>query len=420
MRAYLDLLRSNPNFARLWLSQVVSLTGDWFNTIALSALVVAYSPQNAGWAVSLLLLARTVPPLLISPFAGVLIDRFDRKALLVWTNYLRALVVIGFLLTTTDAGWLWLIYVLSILQFALAAIFEPCQQAITPSLVERDDLVTANTLNTVTWSVLLAFGAVIGGVVASVVGLSAALLIDAVSFMIAGLLAASVRYQPIRDVAVIVPGAPVERVTFWDGVRYLRRNSDAASTLFVKFAGSLGNVDTLIIIFGTKLFVMGEGGTLSLGILYSAFGLGAVLGPALLNRFNDGSMGRMRILIAVAFAWMMLAWLLLGWAGSLLVVCIGLIVRAMGGSVNWTYSTVILQKVTDDAYLGRVSSWDWALYYLATVITTIVHGALVDAFGGDDVTGATSVTFVVAAIALMVWSLVVRRLHTSDKLAALS
>lgn len=194
MRAYAALLRSNPNFTRLWLAQVVSLAGDWFNTIALSALVVAYSPQNSGWAVSLLLLARTFPALIVSPFAGVLVDRFNRKTLLVWTNMLRAAVVLGFLLCTQGPEWLWLIYVLSVIQFALSAIFEPSQQAILPSLVSETELIPANTLNTITWSVMLAFGAALGGVVAALVGVGAALAIDALSFLVAGLLSVSVHY----------------------------------------------------------------------------------------------------------------------------------------------------------------------------------------------------------------------------------
>ncbi len=417
MQAYLSLLRRNPNYARLWYAQLVSLTGDWFNTIALSALVVAYSPENSGWAISLLLLARTLPPLVISPIAGVLIDRFNRKLLLVWTNYLRVLVVLGFLVAAQGPEWLWLIYVLSIIQFALSAVFEPGQQAITPSLVGRDDLVTANTLNTVTWSVLLAIGAVLGGVVAAVVGLEVALLIDAITFLVAGLLLSTVRYDPSGAAHVEHANVPRERVTFQDGVRYLRRTPDVLSTLFIKFATSLGNVDTLIVIFGTKVFVLGQEGVLSLGILYSAFGVGSVVGPLLLNRWNDGSVGRMRQLVTVGFVWVAIAWLVMGWGGSLIVVCIALFVRAMGGSVNWTYSSVMLQKVTRDDYLGRASSWDWALYYLSTVFSTVVHGALIDAFGGSSGREVSLLTFVIAVIAVGAWLGVMRWLRQPERVA---
>ncbi len=186
MQTYLNLLRRNPDFSRLWYAQVVSLFGDWFSTITLLALVAAYSPENKGLAVSGLLLARSLPPMLISPAAGVLIDRFDRKRLLVWSNWLRAIVVLLLVLTTGGSHWLWAIYALTVLQFSLSAVFEPGQSAVVPSLVQGNDLVIANTLLNVTWSAILAFGAAVGGVVSSVFGATTALLIDALTFVVAG------------------------------------------------------------------------------------------------------------------------------------------------------------------------------------------------------------------------------------------
>ena len=79
MNAYWRLLRNNPDFTRLWLAQVVSLLGDWFNTIVLAVLVEEYS-GGSGLAVSLFLLARFVPPMLVGPWAGVLVDRFRPQA----------------------------------------------------------------------------------------------------------------------------------------------------------------------------------------------------------------------------------------------------------------------------------------------------------------------------------------------------
>src|SRR5262245_37813118 len=132
MQNYIRLLRNNPDFTRLWLSQVISLLGDWFNTISLLALVSAYSPGSQGLAVSGLLLARYLPQMLLSPVAGVLVDRFDRKTLLVWSNWLRAVVVLLLLLTTTGPQWLWAVYLLTIVQFTLSSVYEPGLSALIP------------------------------------------------------------------------------------------------------------------------------------------------------------------------------------------------------------------------------------------------------------------------------------------------
>src|SRR5579862_9265087 len=122
MHNYARLLRNNPDYARLWFAQVISLLGDWFDTITLLTLVAAYSPvEYKGLAVSGLLLARYIPPMIISPFGGALIDRLDRKKLMIWSNWLRALVVLGLVLTTRGPQWLPVIYVLSVAQFSLSA-----------------------------------------------------------------------------------------------------------------------------------------------------------------------------------------------------------------------------------------------------------------------------------------------------------
>jgi MFS family permease len=99
MNAYWQLVRRNPGYARLWLAAAVSLLGDWFNTIVLLALVSRFT-EGSGVAISVFLLARTVPPLLIGPYAGVLADRFNRKYLMIAADLLRAAVVLGFLAAT--------------------------------------------------------------------------------------------------------------------------------------------------------------------------------------------------------------------------------------------------------------------------------------------------------------------------------
>src|SRR5688500_11690491 len=95
MATYLQMLRRNPNYVRLWLAQAISLLGDWFNTVVLFALVTAYSPESTrGIAISGLLLARFLPPLLVSPFAGVLVDRFNRKHVMIISDLVRAVTVL--------------------------------------------------------------------------------------------------------------------------------------------------------------------------------------------------------------------------------------------------------------------------------------------------------------------------------------
>jgi len=411
MNRYLDLLRQNPGFTRLWLSQVISMMGDWFNTVVMFALVAAYSPGREGVAISLFVLARVVPPMLISPIAGVLVDRFNRKHLLIWSNVLRAFVVAGLLIAIQGAEWLWLIYVLTIVQFTISSVFEPGQSALIPSLVDPQDLIPANTLVNITWSSMLALGAVIGGVVATLFGTNIAIIFDALSFVLAAWLILPLSPRPIEK-----PHEDHQHDTsFQEGVRYLRRNPQTVMLLLGKAGISLGNVDTLLAIYATQVFVFGEGGQFGLGIMYSVFGLGAIVGPLIFNRFNDGSIKVMRRLMLVAFVGTVIAWLTLSSAFTFVLLCIGLFIRAICGSVTWTYSTIALQKSVPNAYLGRVFSLDMAGFYLATVISTLAHGYFIDVVGSDSVRLIALGTGVVALAPAILWAVLVRRFEQQEQ-----
>src|ERR1051325_11237636 len=92
---YIDLLRRNRAFRQLWLGQVVSQMGDWFDTIALYTIILNLT--GSGRDVGLLLVARFVPSFLFGPLSGVVADRFSRQRIMIVTDILRALVVLGVL-----------------------------------------------------------------------------------------------------------------------------------------------------------------------------------------------------------------------------------------------------------------------------------------------------------------------------------
>ncbi|GAB5490364.1 MAG: MFS transporter [Phototrophicaceae bacterium] len=416
MQRYLRLLRENPEYTKLWLAQVISLTGDWFNTIVLIGLVTQYS-GNSALAISLYLTLRVLPPLLLGPFAGVLLDRFNRKNILMWSNILRAMIVPLYLLANSPET-IWIIYAVTIAQFTLSTVFEPGQGAILPALVKPDDIVEGNTLFSVTWSVMLALGAILGGVFAFIFGAQAALVADAVTFAIAGALVWSIKYDPLKgrklSKALEQEKPEEEDTSFLEGLRFVRNTPQMAATLFVKFGQSLGNVDTLLSVFATQIFVIGNNGELSQAILWSALGFGALIGPMLTNRVNDGSVAKMRRLINVGFVLLLGSWIIMGFANSLMIISLAIFVRAMGGSINWTYSNVIIQKTAPDAKLGRMFSIDTAGFYFATLLSTIAHGWLIDKLGNDYLVWIIAGTFLVGLIPASIWFWIVPKLEKME------
>src|SRR5436190_17638301 len=102
---YRDLLKKNREFRSLWIGQIISELGDWFNNIAVLALAMHLT--GSGLVVTAILLSRTVPAAIFGPLAGVITDRFNRKTVLLGADYSRAVLALGFLLVNSrDRMWI--------------------------------------------------------------------------------------------------------------------------------------------------------------------------------------------------------------------------------------------------------------------------------------------------------------------------
>ncbi|MGH9902669.1 MAG: MFS transporter, partial [Pyrinomonadaceae bacterium] len=219
---YVELLRRNRNFRQLWLGQVVSQLGDWFDTIAVYTLVLQLT--GSGRAVGLVLVARFLPSVVIGPLSGVVADRFDRRTIMIASDLLRAVVVLGFLFVRRP-DQMWLVYALTVIQLALSTFFEPAKTAAIPSIVSARELVPAATIASVTWSAMLTLGAAIGGVVAGTFGTDAAFVIDSLTYLVSAALVARVRLprRARREKGRLTLGKALGITDTIEGMRYVRR-----------------------------------------------------------------------------------------------------------------------------------------------------------------------------------------------------
>ena len=188
---YGALLRGNRGFRFLWLGQVVSQMGDWFDTIAVYT--IALRLTGSGRSVALIMVARFLPSVVMGPLSGVVADRFSRRSIMITADLLRAVVVLGFLLVRRP-DQMWLVYVLTVLQLAFSAFFEPAKTAAIPSIVSDRELLSANAIASVTWSAMLTLGAAIGGFVAGWFGTDVAFILDSLTFVASAMLIARVRF----------------------------------------------------------------------------------------------------------------------------------------------------------------------------------------------------------------------------------
>jgi MFS family permease len=377
---YWALLRENRNFRLLWGGQVVSLLGDWFNLIA-SALLIAQLTDSAA-ALGGLFVVRFLAPFLVSPFAGVAADRYNRKKLLIITDIFRGIVVLGFLFVQSSGLiWVVLIYVLTALQMAGQGFYFPARNAILPDVVSRNELGAANALSSATWSVMLALGSALGGFFSGIWGITPAFVLDALTFFISAAITSMVVYEPAvahhdsdRSVAAALR-------QYIQGLSYLRHHVDIFLVALHKTANGLF-VAAAFQVIQVKLaevhFPMGEAGAVSLGLTYVATGIGTGVGP-IISRYFTGDRDRpLRWAIIVGYVITLFGLGTVATLANFPIVLIGSFLRGVGGGIVWVVSTQLLMQLVPFDVRGRVFSTEFAMSTLANAIAAGMAGAFLD------------------------------------------
>lgn len=375
-RSGLDLLRTNRDFRALFIAQIISLGGDWFATVALLGIVGDLS-SRPGLAKSMIFVAQSLPAFLVTPLAGPVADRFNRKKVMLAVSALSALVALGFL--AIAPGRIWIAYAAQSALTALGAFFGPASQAAVANLVEPEDLPTAMATISATWGTMLAVGASVGGLFTKLFGRKASFVADAVSFAIAaGVLllikrrtdaggnAARTRMRPIHDTR--------EALAMARGDKHLRLLLPSKAGM-----GLANGVVGLLTVLSVKKFHAGDGGT---GLLLAARGLGVVIGPLLAARLG-GARNIPAILRVCAVSCLAYGVFYAGVAFSpvLAVAALFTLLAHVGGGAQWTLSTIGLTIATPDEFRGRILSADFALVTLSMSISLVAGGLIGDHFG---------------------------------------
>ena len=147
MSPYLALLRTNRNFRLLYTGQTISQLGDWFNTVAVYALLLDLT--GSATAVAWMLIVQMLPIALVGPLAGVIVDRLNRRRIMMAADVLRGCLIFGLLLVRR-ADQIWIAYVVTALTVAAQAFFEPARTATIPNVTSAEELLPANALSSAT------------------------------------------------------------------------------------------------------------------------------------------------------------------------------------------------------------------------------------------------------------------------------
>ena len=371
---YWELVRDNANFRRLWIGTVISLLGDWFNTIALYTLVLRLT--GSPFALGAVFIFKMLPWALASPIAGVLVDRFDRRRLMIISDLVRAVVVLGFLLID-DVGDVYLVYGLIAAQIMIGSVFIPAKSASIPNITSPRELLTANALMSASWSVMLALGAALGGFATEWLGEHTVFVIDSLTYLVS----AYFIYRTVIPQATDTPRGPVLRTALremTDGWRFLRAEPRVGRIALAKMTWAIagGALVYSLTLLGNE--VAPQALAAGIGILFAARGLGTGLGPIVARAvFKDQE--RWPLLIGLFIAFSGLCYAVVGSVPWTLTTVIILVMVAHSTSgANWVMSSVLLQKRTEDRFRGRVFATEWLLVMLADTVSILAASLLLE------------------------------------------
>src|SRR5437773_4219752 len=190
--SYLSLLRTNRNFRLLYMGQTISQLGDWFNAVAVFALLLDLT--GSATAVAWMLIVQFLPVAVVGPLAGVVVDRVNRRRLMIVTDLMRGCLVLV-LLVVRRPDQVWIAYVVMAFIVGAQGFFEPARTATIPNVTSAEQLMPANALSSATWAAMLALGASIGGLVTAVAGRNVAFIVNALSFFASAYFIARTQYD---------------------------------------------------------------------------------------------------------------------------------------------------------------------------------------------------------------------------------
>jgi MFS family permease len=366
IRPYINLVSGNTNYRRLWLSQIVSNFGDWFGVLAVYALITHYSYSE--FLLGLIIVVKMMSLASFSPFAGYITDRFDRRRIMMGCDLLRGLLVLGLLLVVSY-NTLWLAYVLTALQMMLAAIFEPAKTSSIPNVTTEQELVDANVLSAASWSIIFTIGMGIGGLATAGLGTDLVFIIDACTYVVSAwfIYRTAIPQEKMDEAELERTRNPL--VGIKEGFQYLFDNQQVLRPTLAKgcFTMFLGALTYMLVLVSEQVLLMGS---IGIGLLYSARGIGTGIGPVIGRRiFRDESDWVRAMGLCMIFGGAM--YIIVGATESLAIMLLFVFIAHAASGANWVMSTVLLQRRTPDTFRGRIFSTEWLLFTLAQSVSVM-------------------------------------------------
>jgi MFS family permease len=379
----LSLLRDR-RFGLLWLGGLISLTGNWMLLAGLPLAV--YQLTDSTLATGTLFIAAMVPRIVLGTVAGVFVDRWDRRRVLVVANLALAVVLLPLLAVRSEES-VWIVYVVAVVQSTLSLVISPAEGALLPRVVGEDRLVSANALNALNDQIARLIGPAIGGVVVGFGGLGAVAVLDSISYLAAALLIASIAVdaRPERGEAVEHALRLWRRLRHeWvDGMRVIR-GAGETTRMILAFAAITGLGEGVIItLFVPYAVDVLDGGGPLYGALISAQAVGGIVGGFALGVLGSPlPPARLLALSAIVFGSIdLVIFTYPAFLDGYVLALVLMVVVGLPAAALYAAYTTLTQTAVVDAYRGRLIAAVTTIGSLTMLVGMVIAGVLGDIVG---------------------------------------
>ncbi len=372
MTTLLALLRQNRNYRYTWMAQVVSEVGDYFNNIAVFALVMEKS--SSGLIVSGVMLSRAIPAVLAGPVAGVLLDRLDRKRIMIASDVIRAAVALAFILTIHQPRP-WLLYALSAALMFASPFFSAGRAAILPTIATDDELHTANSLTQTTQSATITAGTLLAGFSAASLGYHWAFIINSLSFAFSAWAIWQIAV-PEGFRAKVIAGNHHQHPfhDFREGLAYMRSVPLMMGIAMISVGWAMGGgaAQILFALFGEQVFHRGAAG---IGAIWGSAGVGLMMGGAIGHLTGRGaSFAGYKRTVTISYLVHGATYMLFSQVESYTAALVCMMFSRIGMAVTSVLNNAQLLRHTPDRFRGRVFSTMESLRWSVMIVSMAAAG----------------------------------------------
>lgn len=380
----------NPQFLRFWIAITLALTGLWVRITVQGYLV--YEMTDDKFLLGLVGFLSALPVLLLSPVVGVVVDRFDRRKVLLATQAFMASTL--FTLATLDALGVLAVYhilIIATLAGAASAFDWPARLSLVPNMVSRDELQSAVAFNSASFNGARIVGPALGGFLIGIIGTAACFYLSAFAFFPSMIVLMTLTID--RAITSGTRESPMQNLL--SGYRYIWNFPTLRSLL---------SVDLVPVMFGMSFFallpalsrdVYGQGSQ-GLGLLYSADGAGAFAGVMIVATMTQlRRRGTLVLVFVTLFALFLILFALAPnlWIGMILIFVLGIT-----SALYATLADTLMQTIVDDRFRGRVMAV-YSTFWGLTPIGYLQAGLIASIWGTQTaifVNGCIVLAYVVA------------------------